>query len=70
MPKSYELEALYKIINPPPKLENLIENLQINLDDVNKHGADYCWIDIIDVEAILEFLNQLNTIRENEEERT
>lgn len=69
MPKSYELEELYKIINPPPKLENLIENLQINLDDVNKHGADYCWIDIIDVEAILEFLNQLNTIRENEEER-
>ena len=66
MPKSYELNALYKIVNPQSKLENLIENLQIELDDVNLHGACYCWIDILDIEAIIEFLNQLNTIKENE----
>ena len=63
MPKSYELNAL---VNPPPKLEDLIENLQLELDDVNLHGADFCWIDIMDIEAIIEFLNQLNTIKENE----
>lgn len=45
-------------------IENLIEKLTLELEDVNEHKADYCYIDITYMESIIEYLNQLKEIKE------
>lgn len=47
------------------EIENLIERIKIEYDDVKKHKADYATIAIEDVEAMLEYLEQLNTLKED-----
>lgn len=47
------------------EIENLIERIKIEYDDVKNQKADYVSIAIEDVEAILEYLEQLNTLKED-----
>ena len=47
------------------EIENLIERIKIEYDDVKNQKADYVSIAIEDVEAILEYLEQLNTLEED-----
>ena len=49
------------------KLENLIEKTKLNLEDVKEHDADLCYIDVEEVEAIIEYLQQLQVIKEYRE---
>lgn len=48
------------------EIENLIEKISVKLNDIKKHKADYYYMPVEDVEAILEFLNQLRIIKETE----
>ena len=43
-------------------LENKIKRIADELDDIKEHLADNCSISVEDVEAILEYLNQLKEI--------
>ena len=45
------------------ELENLINKINEELKDVKEHLADYCSIAVEDVEALLEYLNQLKEIK-------
>lgn len=47
-------------------LEKFIEKIIENLDDVEEHKADYCYFDLEETRAIIEYLEQLQTIAENE----
>lgn len=38
------------------EIENLINKLKIDAKDVKEHLADYCYVAINDVEAIIEYL--------------
>ncbi len=44
------------------EIENLIDKLKSNAKDVKEHLADYCYVEINDVEAIIEYLEQLKEI--------
>lgn len=50
------------------ELENLINKLKIDVKDIKEHLADYCYVEVNDVEAIIEYLEQLKVIKENKEE--
>lgn len=45
------------------ELEELIERITEILEDVKEHLADYCWISVEDVEATIEYLEQLKVIK-------
>lgn len=47
------------------ELNNIIEKLNINLKDVKEHKADYCHVPVEDVEAIIEYLEQLEAMIED-----
>lgn len=47
-------------------LEKFIEKITLNLDDVEEHYADYCYFDLEDTRAIIEYLEQLQAMAENE----
>lgn len=49
------------------KLENLIEKTKLNLEDVKEQDADLCYIDVEEVESIVEYLQQLQVIKEYRE---
>lgn len=44
------------------EIKNLIKKLKIDLQDVKEHLADYCCVEVNDVEAIIEYLEQLKEI--------
>lgn len=45
------------------ELEELIKRITETLEDVKEHLADYCWISVEDIEAIVEYLEQLKEIK-------
>ena len=45
------------------ELEQLINSLSTNFQDVKAHFADYCDVSVEDCEAILEYLEQLQIIK-------
>lgn len=47
-------------------LKELIKKLEINLEDVVLHKADYCYISLEDINIIIEFLKQLETMKDSE----
>ena len=47
------------------ELEKLIERLRLAFEDVSEVKADYCYVAIEDVEAIIEYLKQLQDISNN-----
>ena len=49
------------------ELENLINKLKVDVKDVKEYLADYCYIEVNEVEAIIEYLKQLKVIKESEE---
>ena len=46
------------------EIENLIERIENKYEDIKEYKADYVSIATEDVEAILEYLEQLNTLKE------
>lgn len=46
-------------------LEELIKKLEIEYEDITEHKADYCLIEIENVEQIIEYLKQLKVIHDN-----
>ncbi len=46
-------------------LEELIKKLKIEKQDIDEHNADYCYIEIKNVEQIIEYLEQLKVINDN-----
>lgn len=46
------------------EIEKLINKLKNDAKDVKEHLADYCYVEINDVEAIIEYLEQLKIIKE------
>ena len=46
-------------------LQELIEKLSTDVEDKKAYLADYCYIAIEDVDAIIEYLEQLQDISEN-----
>lgn len=48
------------------ELDNIIEKLNTELKDIKAHEADYCYVPVEDVEAIIEYLEQLKTISTEE----
>lgn len=47
------------------ELEKLIDELSVNLEDVKQHLADFCFVEVKNVEAIIEYLKQLKEIKQN-----
>lgn len=47
------------------ELNNIIEKLYTELKDKMKYKADYCYVSVEDIEAIIEFLEQLKEISYN-----
>ena len=47
------------------ELQELIEKLSINVKDIKDHLADYCFVAVEDVDAIIEYLEQLQDISNN-----
>ncbi len=45
------------------ELEKLIKRINDEYEDIKEHLADYCLISIEDIEAILEYLKQLEEIK-------
>lgn len=48
------------------ELEKFIEKITLNLEDVEEHYADYCMFELEDTKAIIEYLEQLQTMVENQ----
>ena len=48
------------------ELDKLIKRIKDDLEDKMKYKADYCYISVEDVEAIIEYLEQLQVIQENQ----
>lgn len=48
-------------------LETMIEKTRFMLEGTIYHKAEGCYIDLEELEAILEYLEQLQIIKENEE---
>lgn len=48
------------------ELEQLINSLNANLQDVKAHLADYCYVSVEDCETILEYLDQLQIVKQNQ----
>lgn len=46
------------------EIEKLINKLKNDAKDVKEHLADYCYVEINDVEVIIEYLEQLKIIKE------
>lgn len=44
------------------ELENLINKLKVDVKDVKEHLADYCYVKVNDIDAIIEYLEQLKEI--------
>ncbi len=44
------------------ELENLINKLKVDVKDVKEHLADYCYVEVNDIDAIIEYLEQLKEI--------
>lgn len=44
------------------ELENLINKLKVDVKDVKEHLADYCYVEVNDIDAIIEYLEQLKGI--------
>ena len=57
----------YKNYNQKGKLEmeieNLIEKLKADLKDIKEHKADYCYVEVNDMESIIEYLEQLKEMK-------
>lgn len=47
------------------EIEELINKLSVNLKDVKEHLADFCFIEVEDVEGIIEYLEQLKELTKN-----
>ena len=47
------------------EIEILINKLSIDLKDVCQHDADYCYVEINDMELIIEYLEQLKILCQN-----
>ncbi len=45
------------------ELEKLIKRINDEYEDIKEHLADYCLISVEDIEAILEYLKQLEEIK-------
>ncbi len=43
-------------------LQELIEKLSTDVEDIKAHLADYCYVAVEDVDAIIEYLKQLRDI--------
>ena len=46
-------------------LQELIKKLSIDVEDKKAYLADYCYIAVEDVDAIIEYLKQLQDISDN-----
>ena len=47
------------------ELDELIKRLSLSYEDVSEVKADYCYVAIEDVDAIIEYLTQLQDISKN-----
>lgn len=54
-------------ITPDNELLVLLEEFKMNLADIKEHYADYYTFEVADTEKIIEYLEQLEVIKENRE---
>ena len=47
------------------ELSIIIERLKRELKDILKHNADYCYVSVDDTKAIIEYLEQLQCIKQH-----
>lgn len=45
------------------EIENLVEKLKADLKDIKDHKADYCYVEVTDMENIIEYLEQLKEMK-------
>lgn len=50
------------------ELSIIIERLKRELKDILKHNADFCYVSVDDMKAIIEYLEQLQCIKQQNQE--